>query len=76
MFHFVILLILTSSIQLKVKASMDYWDDDFDEDKNCAKEELIKKLRRESGGERCAIKSRGNIRNIRIQRLRRDDVRF
>ena len=76
MFHFVILLILTSSDHLKVKASMDYWDDDFDEDKNCEKEELIKKLRRESGGERCAIKSRGNIRNKRIQRLRRDDVRF
>ena len=59
MFHFFILLLFSSFNKSRSKTSLDYWTDDFDEDKNCEKEEIITKLRRESGGERCAVKTKG-----------------
>ena len=38
----------------------DYWIGDFDPDKNCEKEELIKKLMNGQNPSRCALKSKGN----------------
>ena len=37
----------------------DYWSDDFDEDKNCDQEELIKKLQKETSPSRCSSKMAG-----------------
>ena len=43
----------------------DYWDGDWDENKNCEKEEQITKLLQEQNPARCAMKSKGN--QMRIQ---------
>ena len=40
---------------------VDYWDSDFDENKNCEKEELIGKLSREETPDRCASKTAGDV---------------
>ena len=37
----------------------DYWDGDFDENKNCKTEELIRNLSMEQNPGRCALKSSG-----------------
>ena len=66
MFHIFILLFFSSFSKLRSKTSLDYWTDDFDEDKNCEKEEIITRLRRETGGERCAVKTKGRARSDEI----------
>ena len=38
----------------------DYWDDNFDENKNCEAEEEIKKLSRLPQPKRCAVAKHGN----------------
>ena len=43
------------------QASVDYWDDEFDDDKNCAREEEMKELRRETEGARCASAAKSGI---------------
>ena len=43
------------------QAFVDYWDDEFDDDKNCAREEEMKELQRETEGARCAIAARSGI---------------
>ena len=37
------------------QASEDYWDEDFDENKNCVREEEMKELQRETEPGRCAL---------------------
>ena len=44
----------------------DYWVGDFDTEKNCEKEELIKSLMEEKNPSRCATKSKGNQMLIQI----------
>ena len=41
-----------------VVSGSDYFDDNFDENKNCKQEDLITKLAK-SSNDRCASKSRG-----------------
>ena len=41
-----------------IQGGEDYWNEDFDENKNCAREEDIKKLRRETEPGRCASAAR------------------
>lgn len=38
----------------------DYWSDDFDENKNCVREEEMMKLQRETEPGRCSSSSAGN----------------
>ena len=58
-------LIQTSIVTLLVhfiQGGDDYWNEDFDENKNCAREEDIEKLRRETEPVRCASAARyGNL---------------
>ena len=42
------------------QARVDYWDEDFDEDKNCVREEEMKELQREVDNGKCASSSAGN----------------
>ena len=42
----------------------DYWDHDFDENRNCEDEELFKKLMKEKYPPRCVSKYSGMIRNL------------
>ena len=42
----------------------DYWDGDWDENKNCEKEEKITKLLQEQNPARCAMRSKGNQMHI------------
>ena len=56
---FVLILLLYSKCYL-CQDYDDYWIGDFDPDKNCEKEELIKKLMDEQNPSRCALKSKGN----------------
>ena len=42
-----------------INAFDDYWDDDFDPNKNCKKEDLIKELYKDRNPRRCAVKRRG-----------------
>ena len=42
------------------QARVDYWDEDFDEDKNCVREEEMKELQRDVEHEKCASSSAGN----------------
>ena len=46
-------------IKLAVGEVVNYWDDDFDVNKNCKREELIRKLSVEQYPGRCASKSSG-----------------
>ena len=39
---------------------VDYWDEDFDEDKNCVREEEMKELQRDVDQGKCASSSAGN----------------
>ena len=40
---------------------VDYWHEDFDETKNCAREEEIKELQRETEPARCASAAKSGI---------------
>ena len=42
------------------QARVDYWDEDFDEDKNCVREEEMKELQRDVDQGKCASSSAGN----------------
>ena len=53
-------LILLLPLIIKAKANTDYWADDFDEDKNCVREEEMKELQREEDNGKCASSSAGN----------------
>ena len=53
-------LILLLPLITKAKANNDYWADDFDEDKNCVREEEMKELQRETEPGKCASSSAGN----------------
>ena len=50
--------LLLAAVQLVINKE-DYWSDDFDEDKNCEQEELIKKLQKETSPSRCSSKMAG-----------------
>ena len=43
------------------QAAVDYWSEDFDETKNCARDEEMKELRRETEGARCAVAAKSGI---------------
>ena len=53
-------LILLLPLITKAKANNDYWADDFDEDKNCVREEEMKELQRDVDQGKCASSSAGN----------------
>ena len=44
-----------------IRASDDYWDEDFDENKNCVREEEMKELKQETEPGRCAEASTGHL---------------
>ena len=51
------LLMRTSAVVFLVqfiRASDDYWDEDFDENKNCVREEEMRELQQETEPGRCA----------------------
>ena len=48
--------------------AVDYWDADFDENKNCEKEELIGELSREENPGRCASKTSGDVLSFYVSR--------
>jgi len=52
--------LLLAAVQLVINKE-DYWSDDFDEDKNCEQEELIKKLQKETSPSRCSSKMAGSF---------------
>ena len=41
------------------QGSEDYWNEDFDENKNCVREEEMTKLQREADPGRCSSSSAG-----------------
>ena len=57
-------LIQTCAVLLLIHFSQgreDYWADDFDENKNCARQEEINQLRGETDNERCASAGTGHL---------------
>ena len=46
-------------VYFSLAKDLDYWDEDFDENKNCAREGEMKKLQREIDPGRCASSSVG-----------------
>ena len=50
---------MLAAIQLVIMNMQDYWSDDFDEDKNCEHEELIKRLQNQTSPSRCSHKAAG-----------------
>ena len=43
------------------QATLDYWHEDFDDTKNCARQEEMKELRRETEPARCASAAKSGI---------------
>ena len=54
----VLFILLVSNLCVRAQED-DYWVGDFDTDKNCEKEELVKKLMEDQSPSRCAQKSKG-----------------
>ena len=46
--------ILTALVIISSTGAIDYWDEDFDENKNCAREMEMKELQRETEPQRSA----------------------
>ena len=46
--------ILTALVIISSTGTIDYWDEDFDENKNCAREMEMEELQRETEPQRCA----------------------
>ena len=46
---------------LTLSGAPDYWDDDFDMNKNCKEEELISQLKQEQDQGKCSSKTSGII---------------
>ena len=64
---FFIVLICLALHPKPISSSDDYWADDFDENKNCEKEDLLKKLSRQKNPGRCSFARRGNFLNLLFQ---------
>ena len=63
----ILLILLHNSKLYLCQEEVDYWNGDFDEDKNCEKEELMAKLMEDGKMDRryrCATKRGGNHMNI------------
>ena len=70
---FFIVLICLALHPKPISSSDDYWADDFDENKNCEKEDLLKKLSRQKNPGRCSFARRGNFLNLLFQSKVRDE---
>ena len=56
---FIVWIFLAVQPRPLIGTTEDYWDDNFDENKNCEAEEEIKKLLRLPGPGRCAVTKKG-----------------
>ena len=56
---FVVVCILLAVQPRRLVGTDDYWDDNFDEDKNCAAEDEIEKLLNQPKPTRCAVAKHG-----------------
>ena len=66
--HNVGCILIVMMLKLAFGEIVDYWDGDFDENKNCEKEELIGKLSREEQPGRCASKTEGNVLSFYVSK--------
>ena len=53
--------LLFNQIMWVFQRSDDYFTENFDVNKNCKKEDLIKKLLKEHNFERCSVRSKGDL---------------
>ena len=56
MIHQILFWLISSRLSLSERTQVDYWDDNFDENKNCASEDEIPGL---MNAGRCAVRTRG-----------------